>query len=215
VTITVVREQKEYEAELVRETIEVETVGYSMLKDDIGLIQITEFTKSTVPQFEKALKKLQKQGAKGLIFDIRDNPGGSLDSVCGILDLILPEGPIVYTEDKQGERKVLNSDEKRQLKLPIVVLVNGNSASASEIFAGAIKDYEMGTIVGTTTFGKGVVQNIYPLGDGTSVKLTASEYFSPKGNRIHGVGVKPDVKVEYKNLDNQLEKAYEIIRDGL
>ena len=142
----------------------------------------------------------------------------SLSTVCGILDLILPEGAMVSTKDRSGEEEVYMSDEEHKLTIPLSVLVDSTSASASEIFAGAVQDHEIGTIVGTTTYGKGVVQNIFDLKDGTSVKLTISEYFTPDGRNIDGKGIKPDVEVKYvydeenPEADNQLEKALEVTK---
>lgn len=217
VELTVVRggEGKEVTAEVTRDTIEVRTVEHRMLEDGIGYIRITQFDTVTYKQFVNALAELQMQGAQGFVFDVRSNPGGNLDTVCDILDLILPEGKIVYTEDKNGKTETYSSDEEHKIEQPMAVLVNGNSASASEIFAGAIKDYEVGTIVGTTTYGKGIVQQLFSLPDGTCLKLTISEYFTPKGNSIHGKGVGPDVEVKYEKEDNQLDKACEIVRDKL
>lgn len=215
VEITVLRgeELEEVTTTLKRDKIEVQTVESGMMKEHIGFLRISQFDTVTYSQFKEALEDLHKQGAKGLIFDVRNNPGGNLDTVCEILDLILPEGTIVYTEDKNGQKETFTSDEKNQLDIPMVVLINGASASASEIFAGAIKDYKVGTLVGETTYGKGVVQQIFPLTDGTSIKLTISEYFTPKGQSIHKKGVEPDVEVEYTEMDNQLDKAFEIVKD--
>ena len=217
VELTVIRgsEAKEVTAEVTRDTIEVRTVEYRMLEDGIGYVQITQFDTVTYKQFENALTELQAQGAKGFVFDVRNNPGGNLDTVCNMLDLILPEGTIVYTEDKDGKKETHSSDEEHKLDKPMAVLVNGNSASASEIFAGAIKDYGVGTIVGTTTYGKGIVQQLFSLGDGSCLKLTISEYFTPKGKSIHGKGVEPDVEVKYEKADNQLDRACEVVRDKL
>ena len=145
-----------------------------------------------------------------------------MSSVCAILDRLLPEGLIVYTEDKYGNREEESSDKEHYFDKPLAVLVNGNSASASEIFAGAIKDYGIGTLVGTKTYGKGIVQKIYPLSDGTAVKLTISKYYTPKGNDIHGIGIEPDIEVELEEelekevvipmeKDNQLQKALELL----
>jgi carboxyl-terminal processing protease len=131
-----------------------------------------------------------------VVIDLRDNPGGNLSTVVDIMDYILPEGMIVYTEDKYGHREEFTSDAKNVLDMPMTVLTNGYSASASEIFAGAIKDYQWGTLVGTTTYGKGIVQRVFDLGDGTAVKLTISKYYTPNGNNIHDIGIEPDVKVE-------------------
>ena len=154
----------------------------------------------------------------GLIVDLRNNPGGSLSTVCDMVDLMVPEGLVVYTEDKNGKRNEMTSDEEHQFNQPLVVLVNGYSASASEIFSGAIQDYGTGTIVGTQTYGKGVVQQLFDLDDGTCVKLTIAEYFTPKGRSINGKGITPDVEVEHERdenhpeADNQLDKAIEVIQ---
>ena len=161
-----------------------------------------------------------------MIVDLRDNPGGLLDSVCDILRQILPEGLIVYTEDKNGNREEETCDGKNALDIPLAVLVNENSASASEILAGAVKDYQYGTLIGTTTFGKGIVQTIFPLEDGDAVKLTTAKYFTPNGNYIHGVGIGPDIELEYEYLDkdatsydeaydNQIQKAIEVLKDKI
>ena len=157
---------------------------------------------------------MKGSGAAGLILDLRSNPGGSLSAVVDIARQILPEGLIVYTEDRAGKRVEYNCSGANEWKLPLVVLVNGNSASASEILAGAIKDYGIGTLVGTTTFGKGIVQRILPLTDGTAIKLTVSAYYTPNGNNIHNIGIEPDIECEYdrdayydEGIDNQLERA--------
>lgn len=192
-----------------------------MKKGKIGYMRITEFDDVTTKQFEQALEELQAQGMKGLTVDLRSNPGGSLKTVCEILDRILPKGTIVYTEDKNGKRETYTSDDKRQLRIPMTVLVDGRSASASEIFAGAVQDYGAATLVGTKTYGKGVVQQIFDLRDGTALKLTISEYFTPKGRSINGKGIAPDVEVKYEpdeknpEADNQLDKALEILRGKL
>ena len=184
-----------------------------MKEGNIGYIAISGFETITLSQFENALEDLNAKGMKKMIIDLRNNPGGNLSTVCDMLDLILPEGTIVYTEDKQNIKEVITSDAERYMDIPIAVLINGNSASASEIFAGAIQDYEMGKIVGTTSYGKGIVQNIYGLPDGTSLKVTISEYFTPNGRSIHGKGIEPDIAVEYvydeenPEADNQLEAA--------
>ena len=157
---------------------------------------------------------------KGMILDLRANPGGSLNAVVEMARMLLPEGVIVYTEDKNGKRQEYTCDGKREFDLPMVVLVDMNSASASEIMAGAIKDYGIGTLVGTTTFGKGIVQQIMPFRDGSAVKITISAYYTPNGNNIHGIGIEPDVEVEFdgeayygseERPDNQLEKAKEVL----
>lgn len=204
-----------------RDVINVETVKYKVLENQIGYISISEFDSVTGAQFAKALKQLQKKNIEGLVVDLRNNPGGSLSTVCDILDSILPKGLIVYTKDKNGKKEEYTSDEKHWLNLPMSVLVNGQSASASEIFAGAVQDYGKAEIIGTQTYGKGVVQNLFDLKDGTCVKLTTSEYFTPKGRNIDGKGITPDVKIEYKynakdpKADNQLDKAVSVVKDKI
>jgi len=219
VTITVVREgaTDPIDIEVERQKIESPTVEYQMLDNDMAYIQITEFDLVTTDQFEQAYKQAQADGMKGLILDLRSNPGGNLSTVCDIARMILPKGLIVYTEDKYGKREEYTCDGASQIKVPLVVLANGYSASASEILAGAVKDYGIGTLVGTTTYGKGIVQKVINLSDGSAVKLTVSNYFTPNGNNIHKIGIDPDVEVEfdaeqYKNgVDNQLEKAKEVL----
>lgn len=219
VTITVVREgaTDPIDIEVERQKIESPTVEYQMLDNDMAYIQITEFDLVTTEQFEEAYKQAQADGMKGLILDLRSNPGGNLSTVCDIARMILPKGLIVYTEDKYGKREEYTCDGANQIKVPLVVLTNGYSASASEILAGAVKDYGIGTLVGTTTYGKGIVQKVINLSDGSAVKLTVSNYFTPNGNNIHKIGIDPDVEVEfdaeqYKNgVDNQLEKAKEVL----
>ena len=187
-----------------------------MKEDGIGYIQVTEFDEVTIEQFDNAIEDLQSQGMKGLIFDLRDNPGGRLDSVCQMLDRLLPKDQLlVYTMDKDGNKEEYFAEDEDALSLPMVVLVNGNSASASEIFTAALKDYKAATIMGTTTFGKGIVQVILPLGDGSAVKVTQSKYYTPNGICIHGEGISPDIEVEYdreSDNDNQLEAAMEQVR---
>jgi len=158
---------------------------------------------------------------KGLVVDLRANPGGNLATVTQMLDLLLPKGTIVSTKDKSGHEEVISSDDEHQFTKPMSVVVDGNSASASEIFAGAIQDYGLGSIVGTTTYGKGIVQQIFDLGDGTCVKLTMAEYYTPNGRNIHKKGITPDVEVEYQqdennpNADNQLDAALEQVRNKI
>lgn len=210
------------EMDVERRQIEVPTVQYQMLEGDIGFIQISEFAESTPEQFEEAITEMQGNGMKSMIVDLRDNPGGVLQSVCTMLDDILPEGLVVYTEDKYGNRSDYKSD-KECMDIPMAVLINENSASASEIFAGAVKDYGYGTLIGTKSFGKGIVQTIIPLEDGSAVKVTMAKYFTPKGNYIHEVGIAPDIELEYKYLeesdetynpmhDNQVQKAIEVLQ---
>ena len=224
IKITVVREgAADYmEFDVSRRKVEIPTVSFEMLENKIGYIEITEFDTVTEAQFDKALNDLEHEGMERLIIDLRNNPGGVLQTVCAMLNRMLPEGLIVYTEDKYGERSEFKSDGRHEFKKPLVLLVNGNSASASEIFAGAVKDYGIGTLVGTTTYGKGIVQRIVNLDDGTAVKLTIAKYFTPKGNDIHGKGIVPDVEIDLqeelkqkavieKSEDNQLQKAIEVL----
>ena len=221
VQLTVYREGQDDEIVVtaVRDEIEIETVSYEMLKDRIGYIAVSEFEETTFGQYKSAVEELTAQGMEGLIVDLRNNPGGSLSGVCEIADYMLPEGLIVYTEDKAGEKKEYKSTGEESFDKPLAILVNGNSASASEIFSGAVQDHGTGTIVGTQTYGKGVVQSIFDLKDGTCLKLTVSEYFTPNGRTIQGKGVTPDVEVDYEydesnpEKDNQLEKAMEVIKD--
>lgn len=224
--LTIIREGENDELEFVvpRRKIEIPTIEHVLLDNQIGYISILEFDQVTVQQFKDAIEELDSQGQRGLIIDVRDNPGGLLDAVSEMLNRILPEGLIVYTEDKYGKREEIRSDGKESFDKPLVVLTNGNSASASEIFAGAIQDYEIGTIVGTTTFGKGIVQSIFPFSDKSAIKVTVSKYFTPKGRDIHDIGINPDVEVELneelrrkvvieKDEDNQLQKGIEVLED--
>ena len=223
-TLSIERDGEELEVELTRRAVEVPTVEYEMLGDQIGYIRLLEFDEVTAQQFEEAMSDLESQGMEKLIIDVRNNPGGVLQTVCDMLDQFLPEGLIVYTEDKNGKRTEYTSDEEHQFTKPLAVLVNGNSASASEIFAGAIQDYGIGTIVGTTTFGKGIVQKIFYLSDGTGLKLTMAKYYTPKGHDIHKKGIQPDVEVELDEdlqnqssisheEDNQLKKAIRVLQE--
>lgn len=214
VDISILRGTDVIDLTLERRHIEVPTVEYEMLTSEIGYIMITGFEDVTDEQFFAALDDLEAQGMEKLVIDLRDNGGGLVDVTCTILDRLLPEGLIVYTEDKYGERVEEHSDAENYFDGEMAVLVNGNSASASEIFAGAIKDYGVGTLIGTQTFGKGIVQSLFPLSDGSAVKITVSRYYTPAGNNIHEVGITPDIVLEYDKEaeeDNQLQKAIEIL----
>lgn len=221
VDITLIRDDtgEEETVTVTRGKVEAHTVSYEMKEDHTGYIRVTEFDSVTYDQFAQALTELEAQGMEGLIVDLRNNPGGNLLTTANMLDLLLPEGLIVYTQDKNGEKSILSSDDEHQFTKPIAVLVNGNSASASEIFAGAIQDYGLGPIVGTTTYGKGIVQEVITLDDGSCIKLTTAEYYTPNGRNIHKKGIEPDVEVEYEpntedsNADNQLEAAMEQIKN--
>ncbi|MGN0352305.1 MAG: S41 family peptidase [Roseburia sp.] len=209
-----------------RANVQLPSVTYEMLNDTVGYIYLEQFEAGTAKQFETAVEELTEQGMQALVLDVRYNPGGMITSVVQILDDILPEGTVVYTEDKNGNRQDYTSDGESYLDIPIAVLINGDSASASEILAGAIKDYEYGTLIGTTTFGKGIVQTIFNLEDGDALKLTTAKYFTPNGNYIHGVGIEPDIELEYeytgdkesdydKAYDNQIQKAIEVLEEEM
>lgn len=224
VHLTIVRtgEDDYLDIYVTRREVETPTIEYKMMEDKMAYILINEFDEVTVSQFEEALAQARQEGMEGVIFDVRANPGGSLDAVVNMLRRILPAGDIVSTKDKYGEGQVYTCDGKNQIDVPVVLLIDMNSASAAEIFAAAIKEYEIGTLVGTTTFGKGIVQQIIPFADGTAVKLTVSSYYTPLGNDIHGVGVEPHILCEFDGeayydsedpFDNQLEKAKEVLRD--
>ncbi len=223
VTLTIYREGEPdfLYIDVERRKVEAPTVEFEMLEDGMAYIQITEFDEVTVDQFAEALAEARASEMEGLIIDVRANPGGSLDAVVAICQMLLPEGRIVYTEDKYGKVNEYTCDGKREFDQPLVLLIDGNSASASEILAGAIQDYEIGTLVGTTTFGKGIVQQVVNLRDGSAVKITVSSYFTPNGRNIHGTGIEPDVECIFDGeryyseeaFDNQLDKAKEVLRE--
>lgn len=205
-----------------RREIKNQTVNMEMLENGLAYIKILEFDEVTIDQFREAYAMAKGSDMKGLLLDLRDNPGGNLTAVTEICRMILPKGMIVYTEDKYGERDEYTCDGENVIQVPMVVLVNGNSASASEIMAGAIKDYGVGTLLGTNTFGKGIVQRIIALSDESAVKLTVSHYFTPNGNNIHGVGIKPDIEVEAdieswveKGYDNQFEEGKKVLTERI
>lgn len=227
VTVTIYRasDGKEHEFTMPRRKVENPTVECEMLDNGIGYIAIHSFYDVTDDQFLEAVVNLEANGMEGLIVDLRDNGGGLLDVAVNMLDYMLPEGKIVYTEDKAGNvTSQYTSSADEQFDKPLVVMVNGYSASASEIFAGAIKDYGIGTIVGETTYGKGIVQRMFPLEDGSAIKLTIAKYFTPNGNDIHQVGIEPDVEVEldydaYRESegedDNQLQAAIDCLMEKM
>lgn len=212
--------------EITREEIVLNSVNSMLLEDNIGYITITQFENNTADEFKEHLEKLQSANIEGLIVDVRDNPGGMMDSVVNIVDQLIGESVIVYTEDKAGKKEIMSSKEESKVDLPIVTLINEGSASASEIFAGALQDTGAATVVGSTSFGKGIVQRMSDLGDGTGYKITVSEYFTPNGKNIHGKGIEPDVKVEMPQNarheadfdlkdDLQLNKAIEVIKEKM
>lgn len=223
VKLTIMRKEVKdpLEKTIIRDQIVLKTIKDKVLKNNIGYIRISMFDEKTYEDFLTSYNKLMKQGVKGLVIDVRDNPGGLLGEVVEISDRLLPKGIIVYTKDKNNNRKNWFSDSK-QTNVPLVLLVNGSSASASEILAGALKDTNKATIIGTKTFGKGVVQEVFDLKDGTALKVTVSEYFTPNGVNIHGKGIEPHIEVKlpekYKSSlqvreeeDTQLNKAIEVL----
>ena len=220
-TMTVIRgdEKKQVDLNLTRRSIEVQTVSSKMLNDGIGYVAVSQFDAVTSEQFKSNIESLKSQGMKKLIVDLRGNPGGLLDQVVDMLDYILPEGLVLYTEDKNGNREEYYAKDPGELKIPMVVLVNENSASASEVFTATFKDFKWGKVVGKTTFGKGIVQNVLPLGDGTAIKITTQHYYPPSGYDLHKVGIKPDVDVDLNegavigsDSDNQLGTAVDILK---
>ncbi|MEG6615135.1 S41 family peptidase [Peptococcaceae bacterium 1198_IL3148] len=218
VNITVLRQDEEIEKTLVREEIRVPTVQGEIVPDtEIGYVQISQFTEITADELDEVLTKLKEKDIKGLVLDLRNNPGGELVSATRVADEFISQGPIVHIDYKQGEDKTYNA-KKPALNLPLVVLINGHSASAAEILAGAIKDHQVGTLVGTTSFGKGVVQIVFPLDNGAGLKLTTARYLTPNKHDINKKGIEPDVVVELPEdaeQDVQLEKALEVLKEKM
>ncbi|MGI6114870.1 S41 family peptidase [Luoshenia tenuis] len=227
VKLTILRDGQTLEKTLTRRQVTVDRVEWHMMADNIGYIQISEFRGNALEKMEAAIAEMKDKGAKGIVLDLRDNPGGMMDIVVPIADMLLPEGLIVYTEDVNGNRREEKSDAE-MLGLPLTVLINGNSASASEILAGAIQDYGAGTLIGTTTYGKGIVQSIMPYKeDGAALQITTSRYFTPNGRNIHGEGIAPDITVEMpeellknpqdltEENDPQLQKALEVLKSEI
>ena len=221
VHITFIRNGENLEVDLTRAMIDAPSVSSEMLDDGIGYLQITGFDEITTGQFETEFSALKEAGMKAMILDLRDNPGGSVSTVTAIAEYFLPEGLIFYQQDKYDkitEYKCKGTD----FGIPLVVLVNEYSASASEILSGAIKDAGIGTLVGTTTYGKGVVQTMFSLRDGSGLKVTVADYYTRNGNNINKIGIEPDVECELdtdlyleEGVDTQLEKAKEIILEKL
>lgn len=216
VVLSIIRENKpEFDITIKREKILIKSVKSEMM-DEIGYMRISSFDERTGEEFDENLLSLKNNNPKGLIIDLRDNPGGLLDQVKEVADSILGEATIVYTEDRAGNRQYLKSNSSGKLDIPLVILVNENSASASEILAGAVRDNKAGTLVGTTTFGKGLVQNVVPLKDGSGYKITMAQYFTPNGEYINEKGITPEYVVEIGEEDTedvQLNKAIEVIRE--
>ena len=211
VNISVMRGTKRLDFNVERKSIELKYVT-GKCDGNIGYIKITEFSQVAAEQFKTMLADLEKQNIKGLIIDLRNNPGGIIDVVAEIADTILPEGLITYTVDKYGNRRDILSAEG-ELDMPVAVLVNGGSASASELLAGALQDRKKGIIIGTQTFGKGIVQGLYSLSDGSGLKITIQKYYTPNGVCINGIGITPDYVIENDgNEDLQYNKAMELLK---
>ena len=207
VTISILRDGTVSDYTLERAIIEIPILEHKMLRDNIGYIRLYQFNEKSAENFEQALSALKDQGMEGLVLDLRGNPGGLLEQCVQIADLLLPEGIVVYTEDRQGNREEYTSDEQ-SLGLPLVVLVDEFSASASEVLAGAIQDFDAGTLVGNTTFGKALVQGIRgPFGDGSALKLTIAQYFTPNGRNIQDVGIAPDIELEMTQVAKDFLEA--------
>lgn len=225
VGITVVREGKQMEYTVKRGEVKMDTVTCCMLEEGIGYLYISEFDEVTTKQTEDAINELLKQGMTSIVVDLRDNPGGRLDAVTKIMDMFLPKDKLLlYMKAKSGERTDYYSENTGMIPdMPMTILVNGNSASAAELFCGAMQSYKRATLVGTNTFGKGVVQSVFDLGDGTALKLTTAKYYLPNDENVNEVGVHPDVVVQLpegvkscwelsEKEDVQLQKAIEILK---
>lgn len=224
VDLTIYRDGETKEYTIKKSNVTIDTVSYEMKEGKIGYIEVTQFIENTDEEFAQALTDLQKQGMKSLIIDLRDNGGGLVDTCVNMVSHFVAEDDlIVYTEDKNGEKQEYKSDDTEVIDVPIVLLVNGNTASASEIMTGCLKDYGKAEVVGTTTYGKGIVQSILPLTDGSAIKFTIAEYFTPKGTSIHKKGITPDVEMEMseeqqkkaaesEKEDTQLQKALELLK---
>ncbi len=222
VKLKFIRDNQEIDISIIRRSITVESINYKMI-GDIGYIKISEFNNSTTQQFKNALKEIEMQKGKGIIFDVRDNPGGTLKSVSAMVDMIVPEGPIIIAEYKGGKTEVLNTSDKKEINIPMVIITNGNSASASELFTGALRDYDKAIVVGEKTFGKGIMQSLIPLSKKTGVNLTTAYFNPPKSPNFHGIGIEPDfhiamtedIKSRFPDIseqeDIQLQKAIEVI----
>ncbi len=220
VNITIYRDGEYMDLAVERRQVEIPTVEHEMMEDGMAYIRIIEFDDVTPGQFQEALQTSRNKGMKGLVLDLRGNPGGSVNAVVDVARMLLPEGLVVYTENKYGKREEYRCDGSNEFDLPLVVLVDGNSASASELLSGAIQDYNKGTLVGTTTFGKGIVQQLMKLEDGSAIKITVSSYYTPKGRNIHGTGIEPDVECPFDaeayyngDFDNQLYRAKQVLED--
>lgn len=225
VELTIVRngESDYLHITVTRGKVESPTVTYELKRNGIGYIEIQEFDDVTSTQFDAAYTDLRGQNIKALVIDLRSNGGGNLDTVLAICRELLPEGIITYTEDKFGNREEYTNPKDNSIDIPLVILTNGYTASASELMSGAVRDYGLGTLIGTNTFGKGIVQTIIPAADGSGIKLTTSRYYTPKGECIHGVGIAPDIELEFDGdryysdeaYDNQLEYAIDYLTEKI
>lgn len=219
---------EEIQFEIVRDYVTEQSVNYRIYSEDksIGIIKISTFNTATVDQFKEALAALRDEGAEKLIFDVRNNPGGELLSICHILDILVPEGPVIRTVDKTGNERVVYSSDKEETNMPMAVIANGQTASAAELFTSALKDYEKAVVVGETTYGKGCMQTMFPLPSGGCVKLTTSLYYPPFSDNYDGVGVEPDVEASLSEAsskksiykltdeeDDQLKAAVDALSD--
>lgn len=213
VTLTIMRDNQQQDFIITRDNIKLKTVGHKMLENHIGYIQIVSFSEDTAKEFKEAYDDLKNQGMTSLVLDLRNNPGGLLTSCVEIAKQLVPKGDIVSIVDKQGNKETYTSDLEHT-EYPLAVLINKNSASASEILSGAIQDTKAGTIIGTTSYGKGSVQTILPMFENDAVKLTIAKYYTPSGRSIDGIGIKPDIEVDLPDnatTDLQLNKAIEIL----
>ncbi len=223
VELVISRGDKEITVTCTRASISAPTVEHKMLDDKVGYIAVSQFAETTYNDFVAAYEDLESQGMTSVIFDMRDNGGGLLDSVVDMLDYLLPKGVVVYTQDKYEKQEDFTSDDKHQKNIPMIVLVNGNTASAAEIFTGALRDFDYATIIGTKTFGKGIVQSTIPFSDGSAIKLTTQTYYTPSGECIQGKGINPDIELKFEFLgeedekystdkDNQIQRALEELK---
>lgn len=224
VNLTVRRNNQDIGMEVTRQKLTITSVHSRLISDTVGYIQITEFNDATVAQFQQAINDMQSIGAQSLIFDLRSNGGGSVEAMARMADLLVPEGVIVSATYSNDVEKVLHRSGESELNMPMVVLMDGNTASSSELFIAALMDYDKCKTVGATTFGKGVMQDIHQFSDGSAVKLTTAKIFSPKGYNYDGVGIEPEFKVDLVNPDNlplseldettdaQLAKAVEVAK---
>lgn len=217
IVLTILRGQEVQDYTLTRSNIQIKTVAGKMLEDNIGYIRISMFNDNTGNDFVRKLQELEKQGMKAMVLDLRDNPGGLLGESVKVASQFVPKGPVVSVVTRDGQRETHSSNLETK-KYPIVILVNGGSASASEIVAGAAQDTGTATLIGTKTYGKGSVQTVIRLDEGSAIKLTIAKYFTPKDRSINGVGIEPDIVIELpesKDKDVQLEKAREVLKSKL